>query len=395
MREQPVGELRLEPGGLRGHHFARVGHRHQVLEAGRVERERGRHLAGVDPLLELAESAAAADEIDALVGAQVADAEERRQHAARQQARVEPPHRIGRLGQAGPRREPVPVAAAVQTELPVARGSDRPLARGHVELRAELREQLVPGQPAEIAHHAVVVEDPQLVVRKGDDEEPLVAPVRTAAAVCSDARSSRRAVMAVGDIDRRHRVEQPADPLDHRGVADRPDRVADAAVGDHVGLRRAARELREQRVERRRRGIRGEHRPGLRVQRLHVAHPVVLLVRPRELVLADAVRVVRRHRRGDRDAGLHEIAESESVDVVRRRCIAHQHARITHAGEVLGALRIDRARERVGARRQVDLGLGDVQKAPRLARGAGTRLVARKDVVGRGGDLGGARGRGA
>jgi hypothetical protein len=42
-----------------------------------VQRERHRHLAGVDAFLQFRQAANAADEIDALVAAQVGDAEQR------------------------------------------------------------------------------------------------------------------------------------------------------------------------------------------------------------------------------------------------------------------------------------------------------------------------------
>src|SRR5512134_2512790 len=74
VRDEAVGELRIEPGGLWRHHLVGIRDRYQVLHPGRIKRERRRHRTGMDAPLELRKAAAAADEVDAGVGAQVADA---------------------------------------------------------------------------------------------------------------------------------------------------------------------------------------------------------------------------------------------------------------------------------------------------------------------------------
>src|SRR5439155_5616879 len=71
--QQASAELGLEPCRFRRHDSAGVGDRHEIGNAHRIERERHGGLAGVDQSLELARSSHAADEIDALVGAQVDD----------------------------------------------------------------------------------------------------------------------------------------------------------------------------------------------------------------------------------------------------------------------------------------------------------------------------------
>ena len=89
-----------------------------------IEREGDRHLARVDPALQLAQAAPAADEIDALVGARVGDAEDRLDQVARQQRdrqardRVVLGQRIGQQLQpipAPPRNMPTSEAAAGRT----------------------------------------------------------------------------------------------------------------------------------------------------------------------------------------------------------------------------------------------------------------------------------------
>ena len=54
--------------------------------------------------------------------------------------------------------------------------------------------------------------------------------------------------------------------------------------------------------------------------------------------------------------------------------------------EVLGRPLVDRVGVRIGARRQIDLGARDVQKAERVAGGERARFVGVDDVVGNGRD---------
>ena len=66
-------ELGLEPRGLGGHDVARVGDVDELLHRDGVEGESDLHLAAVDAALQLAETADAADEVDAPGSAQVLD----------------------------------------------------------------------------------------------------------------------------------------------------------------------------------------------------------------------------------------------------------------------------------------------------------------------------------
>ena len=89
--QQPVAQLRLEPGGLGRHDAPFVRDRHQVVDRDGVHRERHRGLAARSPPLERRGAARAADEVDALVGPHVADvraaARARGAAAARRRAR--------------------------------------------------------------------------------------------------------------------------------------------------------------------------------------------------------------------------------------------------------------------------------------------------------------------
>ena len=126
----------------------------------------------------------------------------------------------------------------------------------------------------------------------------------------------------------------------------------------------------DQGIGSRRVGVGEQHRAGLRGKRLDLADTVVLLVGAGEFVLADAVAVVVGDRRGGDDAGLHVPAHGQPVGVVARRRIADQDAVGDQAGEILGGFGVDRGSVRVGVRRQVDLGLGNMQEVAGLAGGA-------------------------
>src|SRR5437868_4958967 len=75
--DHAVGELRLEPRRFRRHDLAGVGDLHQIGNGCGVEGESSGGITRGDTAGELAEAAAAANEVDAFVDALVGDAEER------------------------------------------------------------------------------------------------------------------------------------------------------------------------------------------------------------------------------------------------------------------------------------------------------------------------------
>ena len=76
MDYKPAAEFRLKPGGLGRHDFATVGDVHDLLHGNGIEGEGKFHLAAIHALLQFAEAAQAAYEVDALVAAQILDAQE-------------------------------------------------------------------------------------------------------------------------------------------------------------------------------------------------------------------------------------------------------------------------------------------------------------------------------
>ena len=187
--------------------------------------------------------------------------------------------------------------------------------------------------------------------------------------------------MAVGDIERRQGVDGARQRLDRRRVVDHPQLVAHAVVGGDVDRRRLRGGARQQGVDHRRRRIGQHDQAGLRLDRLDLTHAVVFLHRRRQLVLADAVLGVSGDRGDRREAGLDATLPSQAVGVVARLVVAHEHALGDHAAKVLARLGVDGVVVGIDGRIEIDLGLRDVQKAPRLALGAIARLRARQHVV--------------
>ena len=170
-------------------------------------------------------------------------------------------------------------------------------------------------RPFKIPDHAVVVEDRHLVMRE-DHRQEIAVRAGAAAARVGDARGRGRAVMAVGDIDRRQRIEGARQRPDGRLVVDHPHLVAHAVVGGDVHVGGVEGGVGQHGVDRRRVRIGDHHRPGLGVDRLDLADAVVLLDRRGQFVPADAVGLVVGDR-GDRgEPGLHPVAPGQAVDVI-------------------------------------------------------------------------------
>ena len=144
-------------------------------------------------------------------------------------------------------------------------------------------------------------------------------------------------MMAVGDVERRQRVDGAGQRADLRLIVQHPELVPHAVVGDDVDRGRALGGARKKRVDLGRLGIGEHHRAGLRADRLDLAHPVVLLGVRRQLVLADAVVGVSAERRDRGETGLDALAPSQPVDVVAGLVVAHEHAGVDHAPQISAA----------------------------------------------------------
>ena len=108
----------------------------------------------------------------------------------------------------------------------------------------DLGEQLLRRAAVEIAHDAVVVEDRHLVVGKDHATGNSRANPRPLPRAARDASGRRRAVVAVGDVDRGQRLERRGELVD-RGAPRRSPRARgvtpSSAVTSTSGSRSAAR----------------------------------------------------------------------------------------------------------------------------------------------------------
>ena len=105
MDNESGAELGLEPCGLRGHDVAAVGDSHELVHADRIESEGERHLAGIDTTLELSETTDTADEVDALVAAEIGDADQVAQNQIRRNSHIEHTDLFGKTIPQGTQRE--------------------------------------------------------------------------------------------------------------------------------------------------------------------------------------------------------------------------------------------------------------------------------------------------
>ena len=197
-------------------------------------------------------------------------------------------------------------------------------------------------------------------------------------------------MMTVGDIERGQHVDRAGERGDGRIIGNHPELMAYGVVGRDIDFGQACGRAREQRIDLRRGRIGKHHRTGLRLHRFDLADAIVLFGDGGQLVFANTVLRVSCNRRHRRKAGLHMAAPGQPIHVVARLVVAHEHAGDDHALQIFARFGIDRRIVGIDRRRQVDLCLGDVQKAPGLAADALTRLGAGQDVVGWGQNFGGA-----
>jgi hypothetical protein len=97
----------------------------------------------------------------------------------------------------------------------------------------------------------------------------------------------RAAMMPIRDIQEWNLYELFGDEFDSGIVADGPGRVAYAVIRREVHFRNSGDSLGNEVIHSRHCAISQKHRAGLRIKRLDVAHAIIFLVRPGELVLLD------------------------------------------------------------------------------------------------------------
>ncbi len=182
--------------------------------------------------------------------------------------------------------------------------------------------------------------------------------------------------------------------IDARGISNRPEFMAHAIRGGEIDLGRHQTDLGEQVIDDRRRPVDQKGRSRLGIQRLDLAHPIVLLHGAGEFMLFDPLRVIGRHRGARDQPGLTMTTHGQSIHVIAGCRIPHQQTLGEHPVQVLAPLGIDRRRIRIRPLGQIDLGARDMQKAPGTPLDHPPGLGGIHHVIGRRGDLRGtARGR--
>ena len=207
--------------------------------------------------------------------------------------------------------------------------------------------------------------------------------------VRAGAAGRRRPMVAVGHVQQGHARERvhEAPRLRHP-----PHRVRHPVVGGEVVERRRAHGRGDQRVDVRAVAVGEEDRLRLALHLHDVPRPVVLLVRPGPLVLADPVVVVLVHRAAPDDPGLLAPAHPQPVDVQRRLALLGERYLPDESLQVLPAPGVDGVGVHVDALGQVDLRTDDVQERARTALGHRPRLRGVDHVVGNARHLGSALG---
>ena len=207
--------------------------------------------------------------------------------------------------------------------------------------------------------------------------------------VRAGAAGRRRPMMAVGHVQQGHARERGHQAARLR---DPPHRVRYPVVGGEVVKRRRAHGRGHQRVDVRAVAVGEEDRLRLALHLHHVARPVVLLVRPGPLVLADPVVVVLVHGAAPDHAGLLAPAHAQAVDVEGWRALLGERYLPDEPLQVLPALGVHGVGVHVDAFGQVDLGTDHVQERVLPALGHRPRLRGVDHVVGNARHLGGAIG---
>ena len=128
-------------------------------------------------------------------------------------------------------------------------------------------------------------------------------------------------------------------------------------------------------------------RASLSIEHLDVAHAVVFLVRPGELVLFNGAAQVILATGNSDQTDLDVTAHCLAVQIITRVRILAQRALANKPLKIFFALGIDLRRVRIRGRRKVDFGFAHVQEAKRIACGDLPRLGRRHYIVGQFADL--------
>ena len=394
-------KFRLEPGGLGGHDVAGVGNAHHLFHRDGIECQGSLHLAAVDTSPQFVEPTQTADEIDALGGAEIGDAELFVENQPRRDVDIEHTDGIFGVEGAGTGVERIPTAAKIERKLVGVFGTEVfGAAIAHFEIFLEPAEQFVGSQSVEVAHHAVVVENRELL---GGEAHGQVVVVFLAAGVfgvglgASGAHARRRSgtMVAVGNVEGIHGAKLAGDGLEVGRRVDQPEGVTETVdvgheiiewflLGDSLdeGLECVIVPI----------GQKGGTDVG--VGGGEVPHAVVFFVAAGEFVLLDATGIVVVDVRRKDDAILRVPVHGLGIEVVALALVLHEPTFGDEAFELATSFGIDARIVLIGALGKIDFGANDVVERTDVVARLGTGFGGIEDVVGtRGDEMGDAGGR--
>ena len=343
---------------------------------------------GVRALLEFLEAPDAADEVDAGVCAGVGDLEDRGDEVVLQDRDVQGRDRVALVERAVTGDEPVPLPVIVHADVPGALGVEGTVHLLHVEVDADVGEQFGAGLALGKFRDTVVVHDLEVGGGEGDGEEEvelLVSGVVRVllALVLTNADSGCTAVVAVSDVEGLDVLKQGAQISGDLRVADDPAAGVDLVLGREVVDRSL--------------GffqpfddggdvflfpVGEEDGAGVRVAGRNVFDAVDLFGRQRVLMfLDDGVQIVIDGGAAD-ETGLRATLPGLLHNVEAGDLVLQEHTVRLHVAEFGRGALVHGVVILVGASRQVDLGLVDVQERIGLVLDILTGLFTAVDVIG-------------
>ena len=255
------------------------------------------------------------------------------------------------------------------------------------EMLFEAVEELLVREAVQVLHHAVVVDNCQLVSREADRHEVVVLLVAPVVGILLSLFGTHKgsgggAMVAISDIECRNLGEQLGDATNVGIVVDNPEGVAEAVVRSHeIILRRAGGIFRHEFVQLGIVGIGKEDRLDIRVIDADVLHAVLLFVATRELVLFDNPVHIVRDVGSDDETVLRLAVHRLGINVITLLLVLDQPATLLEETEVVGGLLIDTRVVLVGADGEIDFGFDNMIQRFFIALGLATRFIGIKHIV--------------
>ncbi len=288
--------------------------------------------------------------------------------------------------------EPVPLPAEVHAELMGNGGGSLAEAGRKDELLPNLFHEALHAQPPQVLHGPVVIQDLQLLVgEEGRDEKVVFLPAGMRRIPIppqpGDRGGRRRPVMPVGDVQALHLRKFPLQRPEGLPVADDPRRVGHAVGCREIVFGGGLHDPGDDAVDLLPGSIEQKDEPCLGARRVDVAHPLVFLVHPRQLVFLDPPRFVLGHADAAHDPDLLPRGVLLPVDVETGAVLLVQNALPHETPQVLTGPLEDPGVVIRDLFRDIDLGFFHAQEIQRVVPDDGPPLLPVEDVVGKRGHV--------